>query len=180
LHAYNPYCYIQHAVYISEECTWFSTMPPLSHNLDFQAQPGHAARRLHQLAVALFMQEVAELGLTPVQYSSLHCICNQPGLDQKSLARAVAFDTSTIGGVVDRLEARGLVKRSVSPHDRRVRLLTPTEQGLAILEAVVPRMLKAQERLLKPLTTDQAKQLMQLMHILIDANEPLSHMPAQD
>lgn len=155
-------------------------MSSTSNHLDFQTQPGHAARRLHQLAVALFMQEVAELGLTPVQYSSLHCICNQPGLDQKSLARAVAFDTSTIGGVVDRLEARGLVKRSVSPHDRRVRLLTPTDQGLAILDAVIPRMLKAQERLLKPLTAQQAQQLMQLMHILIEANEPLSHMPAQD
>ena len=155
-------------------------MPSTSNNLDFQTQPGHAARRLHQLAVALFMQEVAELGLTPVQYSSLHCICNQPGLDQKSLARAVAFDTSTIGGVVDRLEARGLVKRSVSPPDRRVRLLTPTDQGLTILDAVIPRMLKAQERLLKPLTAQQAQQLMQLLHILIEANEPLSHMPAQD
>ena len=155
-------------------------MPSTSNNLDFQTQPGHAARRLHQLAVALFMQEVAELGLTPVQYSSLHCICNQPGLDQKSLARAVAFDTSTIGGVVDRLEARGLVKRSVSPHDRRVRLLTPTDQGLTILDAVIPRMLKAQERLLKPLTAQQSQQLMQMLHILIEANEPLSHMPAQD
>ena len=151
-----------------------------SKNLDFQVQPGHVARRLHQLSVALFMQEVAELGLTPVQYSSLHCICNEPGIDQKSLARAVAFDTSTIGGVVDRLEARGLVKRSVSPQDRRVRLLTPTEHGLGMLKAVVPRMLKAQERLIQPLTATQAKQFMRLMKILIEANEPLSQVSAPD
>lgn len=146
--------------------------------VDFQAQPGHAARRLHQVAVALFMQEVADLGLTPVQYSSLQAICLQPGMDQKSLASAVAFDTSTIGGVVDRLEVRGLVKRSVSPSDRRVRLLHPTAEGLAILEAVVPRMLKAQERLLAPLSASQTQDFMRMMQILIEANATLSQATA--
>ncbi len=139
--------------------------------LDLPAQPGHAIRRLHQAAVALFMQEVDELGLTPVQYSSLQTICDRPGIDQKSLALAVSFDTSTIGGVLDRLEARGLILRQISPEDRRVRLLAPTAEGLAVLRAVVPRMLQAQARILSPLSASEAKEFMRLTQRLIDAHE---------
>src|SRR5687768_101145 len=95
-------------------------------DLDLRTLPGHFARRVHQLAVALYAQEIGDLNVTPVQYSSLQTICNQPGIDQKTLANTVGFDTSTIAGVIDRLEARGLVVRNVSPSDRRARLITPT------------------------------------------------------
>lgn len=147
---------------------------------DLQSLPGHYARRIHQLAVALFTQEVAELGLTPVQYSSLQMICSQPGIDQKTLAQSIGYDTSTIGGVIDRLESRGLVLRNVSPQDRRARLITPTEAGLKILDAVVPRMLKSQERLLEPLSVAERREFMRLMQVLIEANAELSNIPTKD
>lgn len=149
-------------------------------DLDLRSLPGHFARRVHQLAVALFVQEVGELNLTPVQYSSLQTICNQPGIDQKTLANTIGYDTSTIAGVIDRLEARGLVMRNVSPTDRRARLITPTPKGLETLEAVVPRMLKSQERLLDPLTKVERKEFMRLMQVLIDANAELSNIPTRE
>jgi DNA-binding MarR family transcriptional regulator len=149
-------------------------------DVDLRTQPGHFARRMHQLAVALFAREVGELGLTPVQYSSLQTVCQHPGIDQKSLAAAIAYDTSTIGGVIDRLEARGLVARSVSPTDRRVRLVNPTPQGRKVLAAAVPRMLKTQEHLLQPLTRAQRAEFMRLMQIVIEANADLSSIPARE
>lgn len=149
-------------------------------SLDLQTLPGHFARRIHQLAVALFVQEVGSLGLTPVQYSSLQTICNRPSIDQKTLAMTIGYDTSTIAGVIDRLEARGLVARSVSPNDRRVRLVTPTQKGMDILEAVVPPMLKSQDRFLAPLTTSERKEFMRLMQVLIDANAELSNIPTKE
>lgn len=149
-------------------------------SLDLQTLPGHFARRIHQLAVALFAQEVGTLGLTPVQYSSLQTICNQPGIDQKTLATTIGYDTSTIAGVIDRLEARGLVVRKVSPIDRRARLVTPTPKGIEILDAVIPRMLKSQERLLEPLSKPDRIEFMRLMQVLIDANAELSNIPAKE
>lgn len=149
-------------------------------DVDLGVQPGHYARRVHQLAVALFAREMAELGLTPVQYSSLQTVCQQPGIDQKTLAQTIAYDTSTIGGVIDRLEARGLVARSVSPLDRRVRLVHPTAQGRKVLAAAVPRMLKTQELLLQPLTRAQRTEFMRLMKTVIDANADLSSIPARE
>ena len=83
--------------------------------------PGHYIRRLHQIAVAIFLQEVEPHGVTPVQFAALQALAHAPGIEQHSLARSVALDASTAGGVLDRLEARGLVVRSVDPGDRRVR-----------------------------------------------------------
>ncbi len=149
-------------------------------SLDPRALPGHMARRLQQLAVALFFEEVAELSLTPVQYSALHAICQQPGIDQKTLARSISYDAATIGGVIDRLETRGLVLRNMSPEDRRVRLISPTEEGLRILKAVIPRVLRTQERLVEPLSAADRKELMRLMSLIIEAQAELSSTPTQD
>lgn len=149
-------------------------------SLDPRTLPGHLARRLQQLAVALFNEEVAELSLTPVQYSALHAVCKQPGIDQKTLAQTISYDAATIGGVIDRLESRGLVLRTVSPQDRRVRLISPTAGGVQLLEAVIPRVLQTQDRLLEPLSPSERKELMRLMRILIETNAELSSTPSRD
>jgi DNA-binding MarR family transcriptional regulator len=147
---------------------------------NLRKQPGHFARRMQQVAVALFVQEVGDLGLTPVQYTALHAVCEQPGVDQKTLGGSIGYDASTIVGVLDRLEARGLLSRSVSPTDRRARLLHPTQQGLDMLAAVVPRMLAAQKRLLEPLSATERKEFLRMMKIIVDANADLSTIPTKD
>jgi DNA-binding MarR family transcriptional regulator len=148
--------------------------------LDPRTLPGHLARRMQQLAVALFSEELADLSLTPVQYSALHAICQQPGIDQKTLAQSISYDAATIGGVIDRLEARGLVLRAMSPQDRRVRLISPTDEGLRILKAAIPRVLRTQERLMEPLAPSEREELMRLMALIIEANAELSGKPARD
>jgi DNA-binding MarR family transcriptional regulator len=148
--------------------------------LDLRTMPGHLARRVQQLAVALFAEEIGELNLTPVQYSSLQAVARHPGIDQKTLARGIGYDTSTIGGVIDRLEARGLVVRSMDERDRRVRLVSLTASGRATLAAATPRMLSAQARLLEPLARAERREFMRLMTRLIEANEGLSTIPARE
>jgi DNA-binding MarR family transcriptional regulator len=141
-------------------------------------QPGYAIRRLHQISVGIFLQEAGESGVTPVQYAALQVVGNQPGIDQRTLARTIALDTSTTGGVIDRLEARGWLERRLSPEDRRARqlFLTPVgEQGLA---DTVPAMLRAQEQILAPLTERQRAEFMRLLMILVTQNNDLSRAPA--
>ena len=87
--------------------------------LDLETLPGHYIRRLQQIAVAVFLQETEQHGLTPVQYSALQGIENSPCVDQRTLARTIGFDTSTTASVIDRLESRGLVMRNASPSDKR-------------------------------------------------------------
>jgi DNA-binding MarR family transcriptional regulator len=141
-------------------------VPPTS-PLDLNGLPGHDIRRLHQIAVALFMEETEALGVTPVQYAALQAVLNSPGLDQRTLARTIGFDTSTIGGVVDRMEARGLMQRNTSAQDRRVRLLTLTAAGQQLVADVTPAMLRAQERILAPLPASERGEFLRMLGILI-------------
>jgi DNA-binding MarR family transcriptional regulator len=141
--------------------------------------PGHQVRRLHQIAVAVFLQELEATGLTPVQYAALQAVANGPGIDQRTLARSIALDTSTLGGVIDRLEARGLVQRNASPDDRRVRLLTLSREGAALLATAVPAMRRAQERLLEPLPRRERAEFMRMLGTLVEANNALSRAPGE-
>jgi DNA-binding MarR family transcriptional regulator len=145
--------------------------------LDLDALPGHAIRRLQQIAVAIFLEEAEPHGLTPIQYGALQAIVDAPGMDQRTLAARIGLDTSTTAGVIDRLEARGLVLRSVSREDRRIRQLSATDAGQALQQAAVPAMLRCQERILAPLPPAERAAFMRMLHTLVDANNALSRAP---
>lgn len=147
--------------------------------VDLDDLPGHHIRRLQQIAVALFLQETEPLGLTPVQYAALAGVAAAPGVDQRTLARTIGLDTSTTGGVVDRLEARGLLQRNANPQDRRVRLLTITADGRALLRQATPAMLRAQKRILEPLPTSERKQFMKMLRTLVEGNNAESRAPSE-
>ena len=136
-----------------------------------ETQPGHLIRRLQQFAVALFMDETQGLDLTPVQFAALAAAQRQPGMDQRTLAGTIGFDTSTTGGVIDRLEGRGLIQRSASPDDRRVRLINLTAAGADMLQTVTPRMFAAQERILEPLPEEQRAAFMGMLERLVRAHQ---------
>lgn len=141
--------------------------------------PGHYIRRLQQIAVAIFMDEAQAWGITPVQYAALNTVARRPGIDQGTLARAIGFDTSTTGGVVDRLERQGLVVRQFSPQDRRVRLLSATPAGRELLAQVAPAVLRVQERLLTPLSERERAQFLKTLRKLVEANNELSRAPSE-
>jgi MarR family transcriptional regulator, lower aerobic nicotinate degradation pathway regulator len=147
--------------------------------LAFEALPGHYIRRLQQIAVAVFLQATEAHGITPVQYAALNQVARSPGVDQRTLARSIGLDTSTIASVIDRLEARGLMERQASPEDRRVRLLGLTEAGHALLAAVAPDVLKAQERMLHPLSRTERAEFMRMLRAVVTANNELSRAPTE-
>lgn len=146
--------------------------------VDIDQQPGYYIRRLHQISVAIFLQETEAFGVTPVQYAALQTVGRQPSIDQRTLARAIGLDTSTIAGVIDRLEARGLLVRSASPEDRRVRQLTLTDEAHALLEAIGPAMLKAQQVILAPLAPHDQREFTRMLRQLVTANNELSRAPS--
>ncbi|HUD33843.1 MAG TPA: MarR family winged helix-turn-helix transcriptional regulator [Variovorax sp.] len=75
-------------------------------------------------------------------------------------------------------EAHGLMLRNASPSDRRVRLLTPTEAGRAVVEQIIPSMPRAQERTLDPLPVSDRAEFMRMLQVLVSANNDLSRAPS--
>ena len=81
-------------------------------------------RMKHHLVAA-----VGELGLTPQQAHALRCLVPGTPLPMRVLASELMCDASTVTGIVDRLEERGMVQRQPDPCDRRVKALVVTGAG---------------------------------------------------
>lgn len=121
---------------------------------------GHLIRRLHQLSTQVFIQRTQAAGhdLTPIQFAALDAIQAHPGTDQAGLAELIAYDRATIGGVIERLEQKGWVRRVVSERDRRSRELSLTPQGKRVLSALLPIVQGVQDDILQTLgSADRAR-----------------------
>jgi len=149
---------------------------------DNNDMPGHLARRFQQIAVAVFHAEVDEAGydLTPVQYAALAAISTNPGVDQITLAGLIAYDRTTITGVVDRLVQKGLLVRNASTKDRRARELQITDEGRKTLDGIAPAVEAAQELMLRGLTAEEADELLRLLRKAIAAGNELSRAPLRE
>ena len=124
--------------------------------------PGHLIRRMHQASTAIFDAEIRKQGydLTPVQFAALTFIDARPGLDQATLASAIAYDRVTIGGVIDRLEQKGLVRREIAKGDRRSRRLHLEPAGKMVLAGATPIVRQVQYSMLKGLSETEGATLL--------------------
>ncbi|NOJ92806.1 MarR family transcriptional regulator [Corallococcus sp. CA049B] len=81
----------------------------------------------------------AEFDLSPVQAHVLRQL-GEGALAMSTLAHYLSCDASNVTGLVDRLEARGLVERKSSEHDRRVKMLVLTEAGAELRGRLMARL----------------------------------------
>jgi DNA-binding MarR family transcriptional regulator len=139
--------------------------------------PGHLIRRAQQIAVAIFMEECAAYDLTPVQYAAMIAINEHAGIDATRLSAQIAFDRSTLGNVLERLEARGFVLRYASPDDKRVKLLKLSAEGRAVIRRAEASVRRAQERILAPLNAKDRRLLLDLLARLVAFNNGVSRAP---
>lgn len=93
-----------------------------------RAQRGHVTR------------VAAEFELAPAQMHALGAI--EPGSPRpmSDLAQCLRCDNSNVTGIVDRLEARGLVERRPGDHDRRTKLVGLTPAGAALRKRLRARL----------------------------------------
>ena len=144
---------------------------------DIRNTPGHLIRRCQQIAVAIFLDEFRGTGLTSVQFAALSMIAMQPGLDQSRLVSLIAVDRSTIGTILRGLEKRGLVKRITPQHNQRVKQLFIQPKGEDLLRGTPDCVLRAQDRMLAPLTLRDRETFMRLLGQLVDINNEFSRAP---
>ena len=136
-------------------------------SFDFAKAPAHLIRRTHQIAVALFMEEAASFGVTPVQFAILNALIDEPGQDQVTLAARVAFDAATSGSVIGRLESKGWVRREPDGQDRRRKRLWITTEGRAVAIKMRRAARNTQQRLLAPLDEQERAQISALLGKLV-------------
>ncbi len=147
--------------------------------MDIHTMPGHLIRRLNQISVALFMERMAQAGLnlTPVQYAALSAIRDHPGIDQATVAGLVAYDRATLGKVIDRLDSRGLVRRTTSRSDRRAKELSLTAEGAELLSQARPHVDALQPEILGGLAPQEADTFLGLLKKATMAGNAHSRAP---
>ena len=120
--------------------------------------------RIAQLRVFKdFEESVGELGLTPVSFSVMEVLRQNPGLTQSKLASAIYLDRSSVVPLLDKLEKRGLLSRQASTTDRRNNHLFLSDDGLALLETSKEMVKKHEARISKGLTRDEYRLLISLL-----------------
>jgi DNA-binding MarR family transcriptional regulator len=128
-----------------------------------QEMPGHLLRRAHQISTALFAEECGRFDLTPVQFAALFVLRAAGELDATRLAELIAFDRSTIGDVVERLESKRWIARTASSDDKRVKWIRLTSDGKRLLNRVEPAVKNVQERLLEPFSSSETAILLTIL-----------------
>ena len=136
--------------------------------------PMPMARRFVQIATAIWTEACTNEGLSQYEFAVIGALRREPGLDQIGLAARLGVDRTNIGLIIDQMEKDGLVERSVNPNDRRGRLLTATEAGLAAFVRQAPQTAAAREKIFAPLTAAERETFLDLLERIIAANEAYS------
>ena len=125
---------------------------------------GYRLRLAQQAVFRDFASSVAEL--SPGRVGILLLLEANPGVTQGRLAQAVSLDRSTMVGVVDMLESRGLIERRRGA-DRRTNGLWLTAQGRAVVARLKRRIQAHERRVAARLSPLEREQLMALLGKLI-------------
>jgi len=139
-------------------------------------EPGHLIRRAQQIAVSMFHSIIGS-GVTPVQYCVLRVLRDHPGIDQVTLARLCALDTSTAADLAVRLEERGLVMRMMPMKSKRFRLLHLTPQGKSLVNRLLPSSHVLARNLLSALNSREQEVFVRLLKKFVHLNNEVSRAP---
>lgn len=104
-------------------------------------------------------QHIRDLGLTPCQFDVLVSLGNTDGLLMQDLAEKTLVTKGTMTGIIDRLEAKGLVTRSVPADNRRSFIISLTELGRQIFEEVFPTHIEHLKKKFSKIDAQKSKQL---------------------
>lgn len=132
-------------------------------NFDMDSSLGFVLNKTALFTKAGFNTRIKKFAISPEQWSLLFRVVEHNGLSQKELADSTYKDQANIGRTVDRLEAKGLLKRVQNEEDRRSILLYPSKEA----EELVAKISIVSDRFNKELTKDFSEQeISQLLSFL--------------
>ena len=123
-----------------------------SHNETYNAIL--AAYRMMQRRIA---EMLSEEGLTQPQFQALRIVAKNGAVFMREISDEMFVTPANITGIIDRLEARGLVERSGRSEDRRTTNIELTPKGRALLERVEERYGRFMKNALRVFTQEEQK-----------------------
>lgn len=115
-------------------------------------------------------QKLAPYDITPSQYGVLNCLWGRDYNTPKQIADTLCLETSTISGVLDRMQKKGLIDRIVNVEDRREVQVIATEKGNLLEEPVLKIIEEVNIEALKNLNSEQQEQLKTYLRIIANGD----------
>ena len=124
---------------------------------------GYNARRAALTIIEGFLERMAEFGLRPVDFSVMSVIHHNPGVTSRQLCAALNLLPPNLVGLIQSLEARGLIHRLPHPTDGRAMGLHPTPEGMALMKQAEQAASDLEIERSSRLTPTQRKTLLDLL-----------------
>lgn len=120
-----------------------------------------------QHSVFLKMTEkLSVFDLTPVQYAVLYCLWENNKKSPKEIAERLKLENSTISGILERMEKKGLIKRMISKEDRRFIQIMLTEKGAVLEKDVLAAVDEVNEEVMSVFSKEECENLKTQLRVL--------------
>lgn len=116
--------------------------------------------------------KMQEYGLTSAQGDVIRAILHEPGITAAELKKKLGLSQSTVAGILERLEIKGLLEKVLVDGDARKMSLLPTPRGLELEAMLKQTALETQRRITEGMTQEEQKEFDRLLEMA------LAHMAA--
>ena len=134
--------------------------------IDIGKSVGFLLAKAYQRGCAIFKEEFDGYDITTQQFGLLGFLWQEDGLSQAELSTRSQIDRTTMGGLIDRLEKEGLVRRLADPDDRRAYRICLTSKGKSLEDELCTIAVRSQNRFTAALTEDELETLKKLLQKL--------------
>lgn len=124
---------------------------------------GFLLARCSAMGVRATNNALAGVRLRARHYAVLQAATVSGGCSQRQLGLDLGLDPSAVVSLVDDLQKAGLVARKPDPADRRARVISATDRGLAVLRRAAPMVADAVGAVTAPLSDDELETLRGLL-----------------
>lgn len=142
-------------------------IPPMDRTKESAREPALAVIReivrAYQAFTDFSLRDIKRFGLTGPEFDVLATLGNRPGMTFKEIGENTLITKTTLTGVVDRLEKKGLVERRDCPEDRRCVRAVLTEKGDALFREVFPDHVDRLKERLDALGDQERRQVVEVL-----------------
>lgn len=131
-------------------------------------QLGHCTRLAHASVRPHYARHMAALDLKPSEFAALSLIAANPGASQRQVADAVMISPPNMAALMERMHARGLLRRESDPADKRLSLLYLTAEGESLHARAAAQVELLEEQASSMLSSAEKQQLLALLRKMIE------------
>ncbi len=110
--------------------------------------------------------QLSAYDITPSQYGVLSCLWTREYATPKQISEILCLETSTISGVLDRMQKKGLIERFVNKEDRREIRVVVTEKGKVLQKPIQQIIETVNEVVLKDFSEEEIQRLKEDLRVI--------------